>query len=60
MTAKAILGLVPMIQASSLALENAKLAKKKKMDVNDIVGGGIKNIVGITLIKEQANLIGSL
>jgi len=49
-----------MIQASSLALENVKLAKKKKMDVNDIVGGGIKNIVGITLIKEQANLIGSL
>lgn len=55
-----ILALAIPLQSAALAGENAKLLKKKDKDVKDFVGMGIKNIIGISLIKEQANLIGSL
>jgi hypothetical protein len=57
--AKEILRLIPTIQSAQLAGENMKMMKKKKKKSGDFVGMGIKNIVGVSLIKEQANIIES-
>jgi len=58
-TAKEILRLVPTIQSIQLAGENLKLAKKKNKKSGDFVKTGMKNIIGIQLIKEEANIIES-
>lgn len=60
MSYKALLGIVPAIQSASLLNENVKVLKKKKQSVKDITGLGVKNIVGTSLIKVNANLIGGL
>lgn len=54
------MNLVPVMQSTQLVGENLKLVKKKKTSTKDIVGLGIKNIVGTNLIKINADLIGSL
>lgn len=73
MNAKAILNLIPTLQSTALLGENINIPKRdgsgKGIRTNrgrsgcketNLIGQGIKNIIGITLIKEQANLIGSL
>ncbi len=60
MTAKAIASLIPTIQAAALVGENVKVAKKKKVDSKDLIGLGVKNIVGIEIIKLESSLIAGL
>lgn len=60
MNAKAILGLVPLMQSTAIVAENVKFAKKKDKDIADFAKVGVKNIVGIELTKETANIIGSI
>jgi hypothetical protein len=60
MTYKAIANLIPTIQSASLVSHNLKSLNKKKTNTKDIVGLGLKNIVGTSLIKVNADLIGSL
>ena len=59
MTAKAILDIVPIAQSSALLGENLKFLKKKQKDVEDFTGHTVKNIVGIKLLGETANIIES-
>ena len=58
MTTKDILRLGVDIQALALTGENLKVVKKKQIKVEDIVSTGIKNIVGINLLKTQSDIIG--
>ena len=60
MTYKTIMGVIPSIQATSLVSENLKALDKKKVNTKDILGLGIKNIVGTSLIKTEADLISTL
>jgi len=60
MSYKDIAKLIPTLQASALAGENLKVVKKKKIKTKDMIGMGTKNIVGISLIKINADLIGDL
>ncbi len=53
---KALLNLSQAAQALALAGESLKFAKKKNKKVKGIVGLGITNIVGIKLIKTQADI----
>lgn len=57
MTTKQIIGLIPTVQAATLVNENTKVLKKKKIKTKDMVGLGLKNIVGVELIKVESNLI---
>ena len=60
MTYKNIAQLIPTLQAAALVGENIKLAKKKNKTSKDMIGMGTKNIVGISLIKVNADLIAGL
>ena len=60
MTAKSIMSLIPTIQAAALVGENVRVAKKKKVDSKDLIGLGVKNIVGIEVIKLESGLIAGL
>ena len=60
MTIKDILNIVPTVQASALAMDSAKLSKKKNLKVDDMLHSATKTLVGTTLIKEQSKLIYSL
>jgi len=62
MSYKAIAQLIPTIQAAHLVGENLKEVKKKKTKTKteDILKLGVKNIVGVSLIKINADLIGKL
>ena len=55
--AKIILGLAPTMQSIALAGENVKFVNKKKKKMGDFVGLGVKNIVGVEMIKAQADII---
>lgn len=55
MTYKQILGLALVGQSASLLGDNYKNLKKKKPS---LIKQGVKNIVGISLIKTQADIIG--
>lgn len=48
------------VQATALVGENLKKAKKKKLKTKDIVKLGTKNMVGINLLKVQAQLSSGL
>lgn len=60
MTYKDIANIIPTVQAAQLAGHNLKTIKKKKIDTKDMVELGVTNIVGTSLIKAEADLIGSL
>ena len=60
MSYKTIANLIPTIQAAQLANENVKTIKKKKTSTKDILGLGMKNIIGTSLIKAEADLIAGL
>ena len=59
MSYKDIANLIPTIQSASLVSENLKVLNKKTK-TKDILNLGIKNIVGTSLIKVNADLIGGL
>ena len=59
MTYQNIMRLIPAIQSAHLVGENVKVLNKKT-DVKDITKLGVKNIVGISFIKVEADLIGGL
>ena len=54
---KQILRLIPVMQGLTLAGENYKLLNKKKKTTKDMVGMGFKNIVGVEMMKETANIV---
>jgi len=60
MVSKQILNLIPTVQAAALVGENVRVAKKKKVDSKDFIGLGVKNIVGIEVIKLESGLIAGL
>lgn len=47
-------------QAMALTGENIKLMKKKKKKAGDFIKVGATNIVGISLLRSQGNIISSL
>lgn len=55
-----ILKLSNDMMALATASESMKLATKKKVNTKDFVGTGVKTIIGTSLLKTQANLIGGL
>lgn len=57
---KNILRLANAVQALNLAGTNIKKAKKKKKNLKDIVELGTTNVVGTSMVRINANLIGSL
>ena len=65
-TAKSILGIVPGLQATSLAMHNVKFMKnsmnpkKKPMKPKKIIKLGVTNLVGISMIKPTAEMINAL
>jgi len=59
MSVKDIANLIPTIQSIQLVDENLKTVKKKAK-TEDLVKTGVKNIVGINLIKIQSDLISLL
>lgn len=60
MTYKQIANLIPTIQATQLVSHNLKALKKKKTSTKDILGLGITNIAGTSLIQAESQLIGGL
>lgn len=60
MAYKAIMNIIPTLQATALASKNIGVIKKKKKKSKDLVKLGVTNIIGTSLIKTQAQLIGSL
>jgi len=54
---KKILQAIPTLQAAALMGDNYKFHKKKKKDTGDFVTQGVKNIVGVNLISETADII---
>ena len=57
---KTIARLIPTIQATQLVGHNVKIATKKKTNVKDILGLGVTNIVGTSLIQAESQIIGGL
>ena len=55
----AILGLVPIAQATALAANSIDFAKQKDKDAIDFLGHGVETIVGAKLMGETANILGS-
>ena len=60
MTYKDIARLVPTIQAASLVGHNMKIASKKKIDTKDMMNMGMTNVIGISMLKINADLIEGL
>ena len=54
-----ILGLVPLAQSTALAANSLSFAKQKDKDAVDFLGHGVETIVGVGLMGETANIIGS-
>lgn len=51
--------LIPTVQAASLVGDNVK-SMNKKHSTKDMVGLGVKNVVGTEMLKINAQLIGGL
>ena len=60
MSYQSIAKLIPTLQSIALVNENLKLTKKKKVKTKDMIEIGTKNIVGISLIKIESDLIAGL
>jgi len=52
--------LIPTIQASALVGKNLEIATKKKKKTKDMVNLGVTNLVGLSLIKVNADMIAGL
>ena len=60
MSYKTIAGLIPTMQSIALVNENLKQVNKKKTTTKDLVSLGTKNIVGVSLIQAESQIIGEL
>lgn len=60
MSYKEIMKIIPTIQSASLVKHNLKALDKKKTKTKDIVDLGVKNVVGTSMIKINADLISTL
>lgn len=60
MSYQSILKAIPAIQAAALAVDTAKLSKKKNLKVDDMIHSSTKILVGSSLIKTEAQLINLL
>ena len=58
MSYKKIAGLIPTIQATKLVSHNLKA--KKQMKTKDITELGLTNIVGVSMIKINADMIAGI
>ena len=56
MTYQNIMKLIPTIQAAGLVGHNLKVVKKKPT-AKDMIGLGVTNIVGVSLIKTTADIV---
>ena len=54
---KDILKLIPVIQSASVLEDNIEFTEKKSKKSKDFIKQGVKNVVGISLIKTTSNLI---
>lgn len=54
-----ILSTIPIMQSTALAGESIKFSKKKNKDAGDFLGEAAKTIVGVRLIGETSDIIGS-
>ena len=52
--------LVPMAHSVAILSENVKFAKKKDIKSKDLIGLGLKNVVGIEFVKLESGLIAGL
>ena len=57
---KVIAGMIPTIQAAHLVSENVKTIKKKKQSTEDMLDLGMKNIVGVSMIKISSDIVKTL
>ena len=58
---KSITGVIPGLQATALAMDNVKFMDlKKKSSTKKVVKQGVKNLVGISLLKPTAKIINDL
>ena len=60
MSYKAIAGIIPTMQSVALVSHNLKTVKKKKTSAKDMVGLGVTNVVGVSMIKINADLIAGM
>ena len=60
MTYKKIMEIIPVVQSASLVNMNLKQAKKKKQTTGDMLNMGMGNVIGTSMIKINADLIGTL
>jgi len=60
MTTKDIARLIPTMQSLALVKENIKVAKKKDKKEKDLISLATKNLVGVSLIQAESQLIESL
>ena len=60
MNYQAIMKAIPVIQSAQLVEHNLKKVKKKKVNTKDILDLGMTNIIGTSMIKINADLIGTL
>ena len=60
MSVKDIANLLPAMSSVSLVSRNIKEVKKKKISTKDLLGMGLTNIVGASLIKTQADIVAGL
>ena len=60
MSYKAIANMIPTMQSLALISHNLKVVKKKKKTTKDMIDLGVTNIVGTSMIKINADLIGTL
>ena len=59
-TVRGLINLAQAGQALSLVGEGIRVSKKKKKSTKDIVGLGIKNVVGVSLIKTTGKIASGL
>ena len=57
MTTKEILGLTNTLQGVALVGYNASLLKKKRIKGKHIIGAGVVNVIGTSMIKETGDII---
>jgi len=60
MTVRQIMNLVPIAHSIAILSENVKVAKKKKVKSKDLIGLGLKNVVGIEFVKLESGLIAAI
>lgn len=51
---------IPTLQSIALLKDNLKELKKKKSKKNGIVKQGVKNIIGLNLLKVNAQIAGTI